>query len=840
MFPVTAAADAILSGLRRTPRLIISAPPGSGKSTQVPQILLKGGVDEGAIIVLQPRRIAAVSLAARVAEEMGVELGTLVGFRVRFESRCGLQTRILFTTYGTFLQQLLDAPLQAGVSAVLCDEFHERSLECDTAIAWLRHLSLTRRPDLRLLVLSATLDTAEVQDYLAPSERIEVKDASFGVRTIYLPPSAHEKEDAHIARAFSLLMREGAGGSVLIFCAGMAEMQRAADTLSPLCRGHGYRVLILHGSLPIDSQREVMHRAGAENCAVLSTNVAETSLTIPGIRAVIDTGLARIAAFDPERERNTLYLSRISRASAAQRAGRAGRIGPGICVRLWSKTDEFAMKDFLEPEISRLDISRSLLTLASLRASTGENGASNPLLWLTRPPVARLRHAYENLARCGAITNGGAAPPAGMAADIVADIQLTTLGRAMARLPLEPAVASVLLSCESRDTLDISAAMAALWENERMPAGKNADLFETAIALRSGAPSADVSRETTRALRQLDDIVVRLPIHGTEIPAHSAPDMLRRSVTGHWARAFSHRIAALADQSGRVYLLADGRRARLESAVGPNAVALPPAVIALQVHESGGRGRKLSATISWFLPLQVEWIEDLFPGECTHTDECRWDGEDGKVLVEECLRFRSLALSRSLIQVQGKHRAAASALLAEKVFDGAWNWRPLDEQVQQLVLRIRTAAKAWPELGFPLMGDDDWRLVYQELCEGKTSVAELSTHALAAHIRNYLGASLASFLDRAAPDRIKLPSGRTGKITYFENEPPELSARIGDFIGCPPRYAILDGRVRVTFNILAPNYRTVQKTDDLAGFWKNTYPALKKDLLRKYPRHPWP
>ena len=796
--PIEAHRETIVSELARAGALILTAPTGSGKSTQTPQFLR--GKFPGRLLVLEPRRVAAKSLAARVAQETKTELGAEIGYQVRFESRFGRETPVVFQTYGVFVSQLLRAPELPGVGAVLLDEFHERSLDCDLALAWLAALRARRRPELKLVVMSATLDAGPLADYLPGAARVDVPGRLFPVDVRHLPPDAGEGPERAALRALQSLAREGLDGSVLVFMPGAREIRRALGVFGPYCREHGLELQELHGSMELSAQQRVLEPSEKPR-VIVSTNVAETGLTIPGVTAVIDSGLHRVAGFDSARGINTLYVTRVSRANADQRAGRAGRTAPGRCVRLWPRMDDAALAPSLAPEIARLELAPLMLAAASL---------PEPLRWLTPPKEAAWSAARRLLESLGALDAAGRA---------------SARGRALLRWPADPRVAAVLEAAAGLGPADFerACAMAALFETERERPERAADLSELALELVSGEERFG---EALRAFKQLLRI-------GRDAAAASAPAG-ESALSRAWLCAFADRLAAR-EGEGAFYRLADGRGALLAGVKSP-----PPLVLALDARERAGAGQARQAAISVYLPCAPADVEAVFPGESRLERVSEFDARKGRVAAEERLLFRGLALSRRPLTGGREEKASAAGVWAEKFASGELRHPGRDEKVEQLLVRVALARRLYPDMGFPAMDQDDWRLIYEEVCARRNSLKEIERVPLQPHIEGYLGPARAAFLERVLPSSKRLPSGRSGRFTYFEAKPAELSARLGDFLGMKGTLSLCEGRLKVVFDILAPNYRTVQKTDDLGSFWERTYPEVKKELKRRYPKHPWP
>jgi ATP-dependent helicase HrpB len=818
--PVTAARASILAALEgpeATGALILSAPPGTGKSTQVPRWLMREGKDAGQVLVLQPRRIAARALAARVAEEHGDALGKTIGYQVRFESAAGPETRVLFQTYGTFRQRLLRDPALRGVHTVVLDEFHERAWEADLALLWCRHLRVSSRPDLRVVVMSATLDETGLGAYLPDARRVTVEGRAFPVDVLHQPPRLNEALPQQVLRALKSL-QAAQSGSTLVFLPGAGEIKWCGDSVAGFCREQGLVLRELHGSMPLNAQQDTLKFAEGGRAVVLTTNVAETSLTVPGVTAVIDAGLHRVAAYDADRDLNTLYLRPIALANAVQRAGRAGRTAPGTCVRLWDAMRESVMAPRLDPEILRVELSETALAFHALKDHGAAAGSAarevTPSDWPTPPEPALWDRAEAKLARIAALKGG----------------QITPLGRSLLAWPASPDLARVLHDASSAPDRNLKrqvAAMAAcLSSGKRGAPGKSpSDLFVLGEELAAEPRTAD--REMLGAFHQFLGMMDKVKSTG-HVPIPDAED-LRARVAKLFLAVYSDRLAAR--EGTGAFALADGRKG---VATAPAAVQT---LIALEIHESGGKDRARQTTLPLFLPVEPDWVRDLFPEECAWILAEEFDEKKGQMRREERLMFRGLILARR--EKALPRGADASETLLAKLRSGEITL-PFDEESQQWIHRIKLAHRLCPESGMPELGDEDWELIWHEAVTGKKSLKQLQDVNVSSLLRDYLGYSLVSFLDREAPVSAKLPGPKRGKITYFEKTPPELSARLGDFVGMQGRFKVLMGRQDVTYDILAPNYRTVQKTSDLTAFWKGSYAEIRKELKRRYPKHPWP
>jgi ATP-dependent helicase HrpB len=815
LFPVLEKQKEIAEVLARQGRLLLCAPPGTGKSTQVPFFFLD--TVQKPVLVLQPRRIAARNLAVYTAAQRNEAPGATVGYVVRHENKTCLNTRVIYATYGVFLRRALSDPFLEQAGLVILDEFHERTLDMDLALAWMKYISGRKHAAPPFLVMSATLDEKPLLDYLGLSDAVTVKAAAHPVDLHDQPPLAHESMEAGACRAVKTLLSEGAGGSVLVFMPGVREIDATIRALAPAAGRARVPLLGLHGRLPLAEQARVI-RAPLERgrAVIVSTNVAETSLTVPGVRAVVDSGYERRAAFDPARKRNTLYISRICRASAVQRAGRAGREAPGTCVRLYGGETLKGMAESIVPEIARLELSQAALTLLGLLDRAG-HGDITAVEWLTRPDPLRWNEALADLVDLGAAAADFEKP--GPAAIILPP------GKKLLKWPVEPRAASAIAAARSREVLEHVCAMLALWENHKFE--DSADLFGLAGHFLSSPRSHEWNPAVFPAYQQL--------IRAADKSAGSGQKAkdVRKETAMAFLKAFFSRTAVLAVQGAR-YDFDDNIYAVLDKKRG----ALPRALVAFEVLETAGQKERKQSRIKAYMAVEPEWIVEARPGRLKTETVYIWDERKKAVVAEEHGKFGDLVLSRKPAQPNKIDKEKIARLLAEKCLSG--EVAVMDDKVRSLLSRIRLIAQGFPEYGLRMPDDDDLRLIYEEACAGARAAKDLTSEKLAKSILAYFGVEISGLLDAMTPERIKLKSGKTARVFYPENGPPELSARITDFWGFRGRFTVCQGKVAGIFDILAPNWRTVQKTDDLDRFWKTAYPEIKPGLKRRYPRHPWP
>jgi len=841
--PVDAILPDVVAALRRGPSLVVEAPPGAGKTTRIPRAVLEAGLaGDGEVVVLEPRRLAARMAARRVAEELGERPGETVGWQVRFEEVAGPRTRLRYVTEGLLTRRLVAEPGLPGVGAVVLDEFHERHLQGDLALALLRRLQETSRPDLRLVVMSATLDAAPVARYLeAPAVRSEGR--LYDVAVEHLSPADAARDEwveDRVASALRQVVSASPAGDVLVFLPGMAEIRRAAQACAPIAARHGLDLLPLHGDLSPEEQDRAV-RPGARRKVVLSTNVAESSVTIAGVTTVIDSGLARVASHSPWSGIPRLEVRRVSRASALQRAGRAGRTAPGRCLRLYTRHDFDTRPEFDVPEILREDLSETLLAVAS--AGTG------PLRWLDAPPQPAADAARALLADLGALDAGGA---------------ITPMGRRLLRFPLHPRLARLVVEADDRGAGAAGALAAALLAErdlrDRAPdRGRGApptgpsDLLELAHLfgqasrarfdpdrLRSLGVSPGAAQAVERSRRQLAQLTGR---GGRTRASSEAAE--EEAILAATLAAYPDRVARRRAPGSAEVVLAGGGSARLDEG---SVVREAPLLVAIDADErrdrrpggpgpaSGRAGQVLVRVASAVTP---ELLLDLVPDSLRWDEELSWNAEAERVDSFERLRYRDLVLEETRKPHPDPERAAA-VLAAAALARGPRSFAP-EGELDALVHRLAFAARAAPESGLAPPTDDDVAAALRAACTGRRSFAELREAGLADALLAGLPPGGRALLERLAPERITLGGGRGVRVHYGAGEdPPWVESRLQDFFGAARGPTVAGGRVSLVLHLLAPNMRAVQVTTDLAGFWERHYPALRRELMRRYPRHAWP
>ena len=831
MLPIMQSAERILRASVPGGRLVISSPAGSGKSTKVPQLLLDSGKFKGRIAVLEPRRLAARMLAARVAGERGGVPGGETGYRVRFEDRTGPKTRLVFETEGILLRELVSDPLLKNYSAIILDEFHERHIHGDLTLAACLALQRGPRPDLLVAVMSATLDEKALSAYLAPCETVLAEGRAYPVEISYCGEAAARLPSWEgAARAAARLLPAMGDGHALIFMPGAFEINRTAAELSGIPALSDFAVMPLHGEMTPREQDAAL-ASSARRKIIIATNVAETSLTIDGVTAVIDSGLARVARFDGVRGINTLFTENISAQSAAQRAGRAGRTSPGLCARLWTERENRHRPVSLAPEMLRLDLSEALLTLKAC----GFRGF-DALDWLD-PPDKQAADRAENLLR-----ELGAADARG---------ELTAEGRSMARYPLHPRYSRMLieagrLGCVYECSLIAAAAQGRGLRLERggeaglYGAGTRSDLaaviealefcaasdFEPYACGRAGLKHA-AARDTWRAAKRLAGGA------GAKEDGPGGPRALTLA-SQCFLRAFPDRVAALVSADTARYQLPGGKRARLN----PKSAAAGSALIcAGEALESPGR-TGADITLSFAAEIREEWLREAFPGEIKTLSRPALDKDMLSPVTEKLTLYRDVVIRSEITSAAAG--GSSSGLIAEEFISGRRKFTAWNEEVEEWLSRVEFLAKTCPDLGLEPLGEEDLKLVMSEICAGAKSVADARERPVLPSLQNWFGWEKNRLIERYAPLRLQMPGGRKAKISYPRGREPYLEAKIQDLFSLTETPRIADGRAPLVVHILAPSMRPVQVTKDLKSFWAESYPKLRPQLARRYPKHKWP
>ncbi|WP_425481144.1 ATP-dependent helicase HrpB [Dyella choica] len=812
MFPITPLLPELQTVLASKSRLVLEAPPGAGKTTQVPLALRDAPwLDGKKIVMLEPRRIAARAAAQFMAQQLGEPIGQTVGYRIRFESKVGAATRIEVVTEGILTRLIQADPELTGIGAILFDEFHERHLAGDLGAALALDIQHTLRPDLRIVVMSATLDGERIAQWL-DAPRISSPGRSFPVRIEYPPARTQESTEQHLVRVTRQALEENEG-DILAFLPGRREIARVQGMMHALQRDD-LEVVALHGELSLAEQQLALAAAeGGMRRIVLATNVAESSVTLPGIRVVIDAGLAREPRFDPNSGFTRLETLSISQASADQRAGRAGRVAEGAAYRLW-------------PQSRRLDASRTAeimqVELSGLALELAAWGSAE-LPWLDPPPAGALAQARELLIRLGALD---------------AQQRITALGRRMLELGATPRLAAAALRApEALHAL--VADLLALMDARSPLRGEQArsDDFRTRVSAlhawrdrRSATGSGHAAdagalaaiEQASKGWRQR----LNLRSAASGMPhSHAVGDLL--------LHAFPDRIARQDEGNPLRYTLANGRGARLHE---QTALLGEPWLVVLDLRHEARDSLVLSAA-----PLDPRVLEQDYPEQFRRVRNVRWS--EGRAAVEafEEHRFGAIVLERRSVPVQAED--AVPALLAairQRGLDGL----PWSEAARRLRLRMQSLREWMPELGLPDVSEahllatlEDWLGPY---LQNKRKLDALSEDELSQALAALFDYEQRKQLDAQAPDSLTVPSGQARRLEYSPGEPPVLAVKLQELFGLADTPRVAGGRVPVTLHLLSPAGRPIQVTQDLHGFWERTYPEVKKELKGRYPKHPWP
>ncbi|MGQ0633778.1 MAG: ATP-dependent helicase HrpB [Planctomycetaceae bacterium] len=855
--PIDRVLPELIERLRDHPAVVLQAPTGTGKTTRVaPALLDAGAAGAGQVIVLEPRRVAARAAARRIAFEREVALGTEVGYQVRFDQQTSRQTRIRIVTDGILLRMLHDDPFLEDTGVVVFDEFHERGLNVDLALAMVRRVQQSVRSDLKIVVMSATFDPAAIAAYLGRCPVVSVEGRQFPVAVEYLdvgpllarrttdPRSRWQRGrnagatqgDSGVSRAVEIAIRR-TSGHVLVFLPGVREILRAADELKSLAEQHDFVVLPLYGDLSPE-QQDLVLAPSEKRKLILATNVAETSLTIDGVTAVVDSGLARILRYDEHIGLDRLELSRISKASADQRAGRAGRTGPGLCLRLWSERDQRGLVDHEAPEIRRVDLAGAALQLLAW----GERDLVG-FPWFEPPRESLVTRARDLLARLGAQDGG----------------EITALGCRMARLPVHPRLARLLLEGQRWNVSD-AAALAAALLSERDPfsrdgqsaraAGRAAathrsesDLVDRVAAILefertgglqhpAGALRTGAARYILQARNQLLNLLRGEPGAPEASPARQGASTGRASDSSLALRrtvlaAFPDRVARRRQHNRDRAVMVGGRGVRLAA---ESAVTESELFVCVDIDAGSGEALVRQAS-----GVEREWLDSKL---VTTRDLVTFDPRTERASAARQVLFDDLVLEETaLAHVPQDQIAAALARAATENFERVF---PNRGDVPDYVDRVRCLAEWMPELGLPVLDAARLKQLLPELSQNCRTFDDLRKAPWLRAIKGLLSPAQLQAVEREAPEKLTVPSGGRAPIRYQAGHRPVLAVRIQELFGLAQTPRIAAGRVPLLLHLLAPNMRPQQVTDDLQSFWNTTYQQVRKELRVRYPKHAWP
>ncbi|MEY3896588.1 MAG: ATP-dependent helicase HrpB, partial [Verrucomicrobiota bacterium] len=800
----------------------------------------------GRILVIEPRRMAARLLAGWVAKQRKATLGNEVGYAVRFDTKYRNDTKIIYLTDGVFQRWIQDDPTLSGVGAVVFDEFHERRLAVDVALARCLDLQEGPRPDLRVVVMSATLETAGLADYLAPAVSLEAGGRTHPVQVLYRadrPPVNDRRggppRETPIWEKMVNVCREAMAmpdpGNILMFLPGTHEIRRTIELLENTI-AKGWDVFPLYSALQPAAQ-EAAISPGPRPKIIVATNVAETSLTIDGVRTVIDSGLARIASFEPRRGINTLLIKKISRAAAEQRTGRAGRTAPGRAFRLWSEADHARRAEFEAPEVHRVDLAEAALLLKAAGVSQIRD-----FRWFNAPTEESLSRAERLLHDLGALDLSS---------------QLTEEGRKMASLPLEPRFSRLMLAGYEQGCVAETAFIAAtvqgdgIFTNKRGGVGRKDFIFaeddsdfagewrafESAEAMAFDPRRCDQvgvmargARETAQGFDRLCSLAKRFGWEWQPIDFK-----LRREAVGKaMLAAFSDQLAIRVSQGTLACKLVGNRKGKLDE---ESCVKNAPAFVAAEITEV--EAREIIVHLRRATAIDPAWLAELFPEDLTLTDGAAWDETRRRVVARKETRFRDLVLEAKESD-QGVNLDAAAEILATRVLSGELDLKNWDHSVEQWTARLASLGKWMPELEMPGWSDEDRTDAIAQICHGSVSYKEIKEANVWRVLREWLSTGQRAALDAYCPERVDLPNGQSAKVTYAFGMDPFISVRVSHLFGMWETPMIASGRIPLLVHILTPGQKPWQMTKDLKGFWQTGYAQMKKEVAGRYPRHPWP
>jgi len=809
--------------------VVLKAPPGAGKTTAVPPALLsaKEIVDRGQVLLVQPRRLATRSAAARLAEQLGSELGDRVGYHVRFDRQAGKQTKLLVVTTGILLRRLQTDPLLEHVSCVILDEFHERSLEMDLALGMLQRIRTTLRPELKLVVMSATLEPEPIVAFLGNAVAIESTGRSFPVEIRYTHSLTRRSVDQQVVEVFPEMLAASTG-HMLIFLPGVGEIRRTARALRDSGLNKNLRLMELYGDMSAQDQDAVL-APSEQRKIILATNVAETSITIPGVTGVIDSGQARVMRYEANVGLSALRIEPISQASAQQRSGRAGRTQPGVCMRLWPASTHRARREFDSPEIERADFSTAALILAAW----GERDTF-AFPWLTPPPPAAVESAQALLTRLDAVDQQGT---------------LTKIGTEMLSLPLHPRMARFMIAAQVEGVAEQAAIAAALLTErdpfrttdhdprspiDHVPMHSDSDLVDRVEQLEAffrGDRRIPIQKPAAMQIRRVAkqlgrSMTVDPESSGTRTTQDSAAERLslRRALLAAFPDRVARRRQAASDRGRMV----GGRGVRVDA---QSAVKEAEYFLCLDVD-----GRGSEATVRRASAIEPDWLDSRLIRE---VDESFFQPGSQSITTRRRRYFDDLLLGE--VPIECKPNQETAKLLYEHARTQLERLFPKqDDHLSQFVARVRFLSETMPELDLPSLDPEAIEQLLLELCYTRTSFAALRSAPWLDHLQGRFSYEQLRIIDTQAPARLTVPSGNSIRIHYAAGKPPVMEVRLQELFGWKSTPRVAAGRVRVQLHLLGPNHRPQQITEDLENFWSQTYVQVRKDLRRRYPKHHWP
>ena len=839
--PIREIEDEFVDAYEERNRIILSGPTGSGKSTQVPQILLKKGLlNGGELLVLQPRRIATRALARRVAYELGERMGGRIGYQIRNDAVVSRNTVVRFVTEGILLRKFINDPTLSGVSGIVFDEFHERSLYADMALARALRLQKEKRTELRIVVMSATLDSEALEMYLNPCRTVVSEGRVFPVDISYVKEKVGGSKLPIWEMAAEQVSESVKGidqGHTLVFMPGAYEIGRTIKTLGQRLSASEFRLLPLHSDL--DSREQDAALDGSDRRKIIvSTNVAETSLTIDDVRLVVDSGQARIARYDPARGLNTLWIEKISHASARQRAGRAGRTGPGKCVRLWSERDHSQRPEFDEPEIQRMDLSESILTILA----TGIDSLDT-FEWFEPPSDERMSEAKDALSLLGAIDGEG---------------RLLSTGRRMAEFPLHPSYGAMMLAADRYGCVEDAALAAAIAQSKGIFLRKtDKEVSRRRDALITDSVDSDLLTQiqawkaakanrydlgfcremgiyvsTARKVEKIASQILDCAKYA-DIACRNASEVPDSSIVKSILAGFPDRVCRRLDRGTlRCEMTGQIRGSLARESKARDASLL----VACEITEIGHQQGDVTIVFGLCSEIKQEWLKELYPKEFESGKETIFDEKKKRVVERIFTRYRDLDIEcRENLDVSMELAAAELAKLIESGKAKLDKW---DASVENYLAKVELVASCFPEYEIELLDEEARSLLVEQCCYGAKSLRDLKKQEVTPVLKSWFGTEVDQLVQSHTPDRLRLENGHSGRLRYI-SEGAVLSAKIQELYDLADTPTICEGRCQLRIEILAPNMRPVQLTDSLPEFWESTYPNIRKELKGRYPKHEW-
>lgn len=846
--PIENVRSEFLEKIKDKRRLVLTAPTGTGKSTQIPQFLLDDSHQaSGKIIVLQPRRLAARLLANRVATERRCRVGEEVGYQVRFQERISNDTRIIFMTEGLFWRKLMKDPGLPGISAIIFDEFHERHLEGDFALSKVREIQDEQRPDLKLCVMSATLDTNIVKDFLEPCEEVSCEGKSYPVKLMYSEDGwgiGSKPVWERACRQVPKVIREMPEGDILIFMPGAFEIKRTIDSLNFLREAKGFEIVALHGEMPPEKQDVAVKRINKRKI-IVSTNIAETSLTIEGVRAVIDSGLAKIARYDSKRAINGLMTEQISQASADQRKGRAGRVAEGLCIRLWKKQENENRIKNIEPEIHRMDLAPGILELLA-----GGTESVRDFIWLEKPEETAISNAEKLLYDLGATNSLGGG--------------ITELGKRMATFPMHPRYAKILMEGEKRGCLGLVAQLVALVQGrpfllhlkdakkervrqehlkiKEMPGSDFFYLYKAFVAAAENGFSKDycrdwgihglASREAWQVARQYLDMANQHEMNfGDESKQVDLIEVQKCLLAG-----FPEQVAKRIDQGTLRCLLPSGRRGELRRSSIADSSKL---IVVAEIEEIKNKNGSRELLLGLATEIQSEWLEELWPERFSAQTETTYDDKLRRVTCRDVVNFGDLTIEEKPASEEPDQSKSAE-LLADAIIKGNLPLKNWNDEVNKWIQRVNFFAGYCKDYGVSIIDEDAKRLILIDICNGSSSYKEVKHKEILPTFKTWLTVGMDRIIDTLTPETIIIPGRKKSLPIKYQEGKATISLSIQELMNVKEHPHIADGSYPLIVEAMAPNRRPVQITTDIKQFFKNSYPQIRRDLRGRYPKHDWP